>query len=353
MGGRALNPLSIVLLVTYRCNLRCKMCFYYNESEIKKTGDMITRRKDEELSFERIKELIDEMEKMKIRVMTLHGGEPLIYPGIFDIASYARDRGIAVNFVTNGTMISQNIAERIVKAKISGITFSIDGPEDIHDEVRSMKGVFAKVISGIGFLKELEKAGKKIPNIQVSTYISAINQEKIEELYEILKEMKIKNWGVGLITYNSEKMEAATRKILHINTDEGQGGLENLTDEVKNIKEEVLLEQREKIKKANKHYRMDIIFPTEKAVKKYYDSYYNEKDFCLYPWARTVISPYGEVFPCVNLSMVNYSLGNIKEKSLKEIWNSAEYIEFRKKLKKNKLLPICSKCCVINNVKKL
>jgi radical SAM protein with 4Fe4S-binding SPASM domain len=64
-----------------------------------------------------------------------------------------------------------------------------------------------------------------------------------------------------------------------------------------------------------------------------------------------VVSPYGEVFPCVPLSMVNAVMGNIKDNSLQSIWNGSKYIDFRRKLKNSKLLPICSKCCTVNNVK--
>src|ERR1035437_9871754 len=78
MNGRALNPLSVVLLVTYKCNLNCKMCFYYNENEAEHTHALIRNRAKEELSLEQIYALIDDMHRMKVRVLTIHGGEPLI-----------------------------------------------------------------------------------------------------------------------------------------------------------------------------------------------------------------------------------------------------------------------------------
>ena len=42
--GKAFNPLSVTLLVSYRCNLRCKICFYYNEVEKDKTCKSIEQR---------------------------------------------------------------------------------------------------------------------------------------------------------------------------------------------------------------------------------------------------------------------------------------------------------------------
>jgi len=330
------------------------MCFYYNENEASNTHELIRRRVKDELTQEQIYRLIDEMASMKVRVLTIHGGEPLVYPGIFETAKYAAKKGVLVNFITNGALINAEVAEKIADAGIGNITFSIDGPRDIHDKVRNREGTFDRMMQGIRHLKEIEKKGRRIPNLSVSTYISGINAASISELHEIIREAGIKNWGVGIITYNSAKLTEASRKILGVpEKSAGQGGLENLKDEVREINIETLSEQREILARKNADQRIDVVFPSKKAIKNYYNSFYNEVNYCLYPWARVVISPYGEVFPCVNLSMIDYNLGNIKDKPLRVIWNSPEFVAFRKKLKKNGLFPICSKCCVINNVKKL
>lgn len=352
-NGKAFNPLSIVLLVSYKCNLRCKMCFYYNESEKNNTCNLIKDRANEELNLKQIYKLIDNASHMKIKILTIHGGEPLLYPDIFRIANYAYNKGLLVNFITNGVLLSEKVAKKIVDAKINQITFSLDGPEAVHDNVRNVKGTFKKLVQGIKNLKNLEKEGHKIPNLCISTYISAINQNKIIDVLEVIKNMEIKNWGVGLITHNGGKLAIATRKILKINKNKNQGNLENLEDEVKNIDRNILKKQRKIVSGKNKKYQLEIIFPSEKAIDNYYNLGFNEMNYCLLPWSRIVISPYGEVFPCINLSMIGCVLGNIKEKSLKEIWNSHEYINFRKKLKKSKLFPLCSKCCHINNLKKI
>jgi len=350
--GKAFHPLSVVLLISYRCNLRCKMCFYYNDIEKDKTCKLIEDKVEEELTIEEIKGLIDDCAEMGVKIFTIHGGEPLLYPNIFEVSKYAKNKGLLVNFVTNGTLINLEVAKKIVDAGINHITFSIDGPEKIHDEVRSIPGTFKRVLNGIKLLQGMEGA----PSMSVSTYISAINQREIANTIRIVKDSGIKKWGVGLITYNNNKLALATKSILGIATSSSeQGNLEQLKDEVKNIDIKVLLKQREEVIRKNKNsrYGLDIIFPSKVAIEKYYDQGFNELDKCKYPWARTVISPYGEVFPCVNLSMIGCILGNIKNESIKKIWNGQKYVKFRNKLKENGLFPICSKCCHINNIRKL
>lgn len=351
--GRALSPLSVVFLATYKCNLRCKMCFYYNESEEVSTLRMIKERGPEELSRDQVCKLIDDLSLMKVKVFTIHGGEPLLYKDFFKIAKYSQSKGLLVNFVTNGTLISEDIAKEIVAAKINHITFSIDGPENIHDKIRNVPGTFSKMLSGIKNICALKEHGYNVPGISISTYLSAINQAYIVELAQLLYQCGVKNWGVGLSTYNSERLAGFTREILGIDNSNHQGSLEHIADDIIFIDKEALKKQRRDIRDLNRHYKMDIYFPSEKAIDKYDNPSFNEAGRCFYPWARVVISPYGEVFPCINLAMVGFSLGNIKDEPLSTIWNSQKFREFRGKLKARKLLPICSKCCTINGTRKL
>lgn len=353
--GKAFNPLSVTLLVSYRCNLRCKMCFYYNEVEKDKTCKLIEQRSTEELTLVQIKDLIDQCSLMRVKIFTIHGGEPLLYPNIFEVSKYAKDKGMLVNFVTNGALINKAMAEKIVDAGINHITFSLDGPRPIHDEIRNVPGTFDRLIAGIKILKDMETDGAVVPNMSISTYVSAINQKKLAQTLRVINKTGIKDWGVGLITHNSDKMAGTTRNILGLNSKEGHGNLENLKDEIKNINLDILNNQREACKVVNRNdeYGLKIIFPSKEAISNYYNPDWNEDSRCNYPWSRTVISPYGEVFPCVNLSMIDCKLGNIKEDSLSDIWNGGAYRVLRKNLKKNKLFPICSKCCHINNKRNL
>ena len=353
--GKAFNPLSVTLLVSYRCNLRCKMCFYYNEVEKDKTCKLIEERTQQELSLLQIKDLIDQCAKMKVKIFTIHGGEPLLYPNIFEISKYARDNGMMVNFVTNGTLINEEMAEKIIDAGINHITFSLDGPKQIHDNIRGVPGTLERLIAGIKILKDMESNGSTIPALSVSTYISAINQKKLAQTLRVVNKTGIKDWGVGLITHNSDKLANETKEILGIDSSAHIGNLEELKDEVKNINLDILNNQREACRVVNEgsDYGLDIIFPSKDAINNYYNSEWNEVDKCTCRWSRTVVSPYGEVFPCVNMSMVDCVVGDIKSQKLKDIWNGKKYIDFRQKLKKHGVLPLCSKCCHINNKVKL
>jgi len=74
--------------------------------------------------------------------------------------------------------------------------------------------------------------------------------------------------------------------------------------------------------------------------------YFFEEDFsyatkCFLPWYSSRINPYGDVYPC----SIDVRIGNVRRTKFSELWNSKAYIDFRKRLKENKLFPKCRKCC--------
>lgn len=353
MGGRALNPLNILLLLTYRCNLRCNMCYYYNEAEESNTHKMLHDRKSEELTYAQIEKMVDDIAEMGVKVLTLHGGEPLVYGDLFKISKYARSKGLLVNFFTNGILLNEENIDKLIDAGINAITISIDGPPAIHDKIRGLNGAFVKVLDGIAVFKRKEKEGKVIPKLAISTAVTALNQDSVMELFEMIKTTGIIEWGIGLVTYNEKKLSVATEKILGLSDQNRQGDISNLPDELINLDPDRMLELRDKLRKANIKANLKITFPSINSIINYSDPAYSEEDYCLFPWARAVISPYGEVYPCIPLSLMDANMGNIKDESMKKIWNGKKFVEFRKSLKKNRLFPICPKCCSVNNNKLL
>jgi radical SAM protein with 4Fe4S-binding SPASM domain len=349
MSGRAFAPINVLLLLTYRCNLRCKMCYYYNESEKSNTLSLIEKRKSEELTLEQIKKLIDEISAMGVKVLTLHGGEPLVHKDLFAISKYAYSKGLLVNFFTNGILLDEATIEKIIDARINAITISMDGPERIHDNVRGLQGAFAKIINGIAIFKKKEKEGLPIPKLSLVTSVSALNEDSVVELFGTIRSTGVKQWSIALVTNDSNKLSESTKKMLGLSSANVQGDLSGLSEDIINLDTKKMFRIRDELKKEKADADIQIDFPTERFINNFADPSFNESDNCLAPWARAVISPYGEVNPCIMLSMIDANMGNIKEKSFREIWNGGKFIEFRKTLKKNGTLPICSKCCFIND----
>ena len=129
--------------ITGMCNMRCKHCY-------------ISAPFNEELDTETASRIIDEMEEVKIPLVILSGGEPLLRRDIFYLMEELKERGIKVALSTNGTLINEETAEKLVD-RVDYVGVSLDSPYEYwHDEFRGVKGAFNGSLRGI---KNLISAG--------------------------------------------------------------------------------------------------------------------------------------------------------------------------------------------------
>ena len=138
---------SVSWNVTYRCNLDCPHCYL----------DCGTRRYGKgELTLGEAFRVLDDLGDINDRAcLILTGGEPLLRPDIFDIASYASSKGLTVFLGTNGTLLDGGAVRRMAEAGISGVGVSIDSinPE-VHDSFRGMKGAWELAIRALKLLHD-------------------------------------------------------------------------------------------------------------------------------------------------------------------------------------------------------
>lgn len=157
MGGEAyrLAPSAaerrpiVVWNVTRSCNLRCLHC--YSDSEPKRYAGELTTAEAESL--------IEDLGRYRIPALLLSGGEPLVRPDLFHLASHARERGLRLVLSTNGTLITEAVANRIRRAGFSYVGISLDGLEEVNDRFRGMRGAFQRTLQGF---RNLTAVGQKV-----------------------------------------------------------------------------------------------------------------------------------------------------------------------------------------------
>ena len=151
---------QIGLRITNICNLRCKTCGQWGETgyNLKKDGKELT----DIVPVQRYIEIADEVKKFK-PIYYIWGGEPFLYPGLFEFTGRIKDNGSLLAVVTNATFLTAR-AKDIIKQKWDALMFSLDGPEEIHDKIRGKKGTFKKIKEGILAVNEQkEKNRTKLP----------------------------------------------------------------------------------------------------------------------------------------------------------------------------------------------
>jgi len=145
--SRILDGSIVIWNFTNRCNLSCLHC--YSKADLESV---------DVLSTEIIKKTIDEFVTNKIRFIIFSGGEPLVRKDIFEIALYAKSKGIITYLSSNGLYINNSNVHKIVQT-FDYIGVSIDGDEETHDMFRGLKGSFKKSIEA---MRLVQKVGGKV-----------------------------------------------------------------------------------------------------------------------------------------------------------------------------------------------
>ncbi|MBI2305505.1 MAG: radical SAM protein [Chloroflexi bacterium] len=126
---RALRfPIKVGIETSSLCNLKCIMC----------PNPHLTRRKGN-LDFALYRKIVDEVTQHPVEgIILCNYGEPLLNPAIFDMVRYAKDRGIReVRFNSNGTLLDEEAAERLIASGLDAISISMEGArEETYQRIR-------------------------------------------------------------------------------------------------------------------------------------------------------------------------------------------------------------------------
>jgi cyclic pyranopterin phosphate synthase len=144
--GRPLRDLRIS--VTDRCNFRCTYCM----PKALFGSDHAFLPRANVLSFEEITRLVAVFADLGVEKIRLTGGEPLVRRGLENlVAQLARVPGIAdISLTTNGSLLSRDMAQRLVDAGLRRITISLDALDDAtFQAINDVKFPVAKVLSAI------------------------------------------------------------------------------------------------------------------------------------------------------------------------------------------------------------
>lgn len=332
LDGYALNPRGIIFEITYRCNLRCKMCGYYGEKGTRPDPK-------EELSLANIKKILDDICSFS-PFITITGGEPLVRKDIINVLEFIKERNLKFGLITNGTLMNTDIAKNLALLDPNFINVSIDGPEMIHEKVRG-NNTFNRAIEGIKLLKN-----NGYSKITINCVISNINFEHLVEMVNLANELDV-NLQYQHLQFTDKKRDNVHKKMVgrlfNFTHDDRTSGI---CTELYNLDVDKLKDQIKTIKNSKINNKLSFIPDlTLDEIEKYYldlDNYIHSK-YCIYPWREARINPYGDMVYCI----MEPKVGSLLNSSFKEIWNNDNMKNFRRILKKEKLFPNCARCCKI------
>lgn len=175
-GQKPSNPAFVPRLifweVTKGCNLRCVHC-RATATELASPTDLPTPKAID---------IINQIADFANPILVLSGGEPLYRPDIFQLARYGTERGLRVALATNGTLVTKEIAKKVVESGVKRVSISLDGSNaHTHDTFRGIPGAFDAAIYGFRNLKE---AG--LP-VQINMTIARHNVTELPKVLDMVR----------------------------------------------------------------------------------------------------------------------------------------------------------------------
>jgi len=297
------RPRLVFWELTTGCNLRCIHC-RASATELMSPDD---------LTYSECTGIIDQLAEFAPFILVLSGGEPLWRRDVFDIAKYARERGIRVALATNGTLIDEAMAQRIHEAGIERVSISLDGADPVtHDTFRGHQGAFAAAVKGIELLKELGVS------TQINTTVSRHNAHELPRILKLAEDLGVQAFhmfllvpvGCGLTIKDEQAIQG----------EEAEEILEWFYEQSLTSRLELKATCAPHYYRIMRQRRAEARRAGEKVPELAKEGMHAVTKGCLAGTAVCFISHQGEVFPCGYLPV---SAGSLRETPFREIWEKA------------------------------
>lgn len=166
-------PLVLMLEPLHACNLRCTGC-----GRIREYADSVSRRLT-------VEQCLDAADQCPAPVVSICGGEPLLYQPLPELISELVDRGRHIYLCTNGTLLERRLPE-LPRSRRLFINVHLDGMENTHDSACGQPGVFAAATEGI----RAAKAQKRFVCTNTTIYRDT-DMDEIAVLFDYLRSLGV------------------------------------------------------------------------------------------------------------------------------------------------------------------
>lgn len=283
-------PFSVIWELTHRCNQKCVHCYQYLPD-------------NNELSFNKIKDILLQLEEKGCLYLTFTGGEPLLREDFWRISEFARQRNFAIDLFTNGTMVDRQTAKRIADLNFASVHITVLGStEQVHDRICQRKGSFQEVTRAVDYLKE------EGVRLVLKTPLIKENFSEMEELKKLEQKSFVHAHVMSPLIFPKNDGGCAPLS-LRLNDCQIKEYYESCYEKFSVLAQEL-----------------------EKENRCTYLCYYG-KTFCC-------INPKGEVYPCVAAPLI---AGDLKKESFKDIWDNSSLFKYLRETGIEDL-PDCKDC---------
>lgn len=269
------KPNNAKIEICGTCNLACVMCLRTS-----------LEHRDRIMSPSEFRIILDHLPDLLY--WSPHGyNEPLLHPLFLYFVEEAHNRGLSLNLVTNGTLLTPPVVEQLKKFRILKIVVSLEGVGERYEEIRR-GGNWDQLLANLAYL-----AKENLPVVLHAT----IWKDNLDQIPELVKLAYKFDFGLGVndITWKNEYGSATKRN---------------------SIRENIPYSEVEQLIYDYNHFSRVSI-----------DLWHKDKRSCSLPWNSVYVDVIGDVYPCTD--NLDYRVGNLFQYPISDIYHNARYERFR------------------------
>jgi Fe-coproporphyrin III synthase len=314
----------LVLHVHSSCNCKCVMCDIWKTTEVRA------------LKPQELERHLASFRWLRVEWIVFTGGEPLLNRAFPELCGMLRRERIRLTLLTTGLLLKKYARE--VAQSFDDAIVSLDGPREIHDSIRQVRGGFDLIGAGIEAIRDIA------PRFCVTarSTVQRANFRRLRDTTCAAKDLRMDGvsflavdltsqafnrplvWPIehqneiGLSIRDVAELEAEIEALIRENSEDIRSGF--------------VVESPEKLRRIARHFRAHLGLEEP------------ESPHCNAPWASAVVESDGTVRPC----FFHEAIGDLRSQSLMDAVNSEKALQFRSTLD-IRTNPICQSCvCSLN-----
>ena len=338
-GHAGALPAGIVYEATMRCNLTCEFCY---------VGDLLNIEGEwrQEMPLEMLTRAFPDQDGLRV---SLTGGEIFMRKDILDVMNVFQQKGYVCGYLTtNGTIITPERAEALAELASKGflkhISVSIDGPGEMHDKARGVKGTFERTSQGLRNLQAAAQKRHAPLRVSINTTVAHETLDALDQMVDVAAELGVDAIGLNHLMFSTPEEVDET---IRLTGAKGREAISTFVTPDPGVDVTRVLKQVDRL--AAKCRERNIRFDMRPKVKpsiiqNYYTPGAPLQGRCLYPFLNARISFSGKAYFC---PVIRVEVGDLTKQTLEEVWTGEKYVALRKQLLDEQLFPVCRRCCKV------
>lgn len=294
------GPVEVCIEPTNECNSRCLMCLPYRRDRT------LPHAPGGYLSMGTLWACAPAI-RLARRVLLGGFGEPLLHPRYLEMLRWVRQRAPFVYFFTNGTLITRDLAEGLVRAEVDQVVFSVGGAtEETHQRVRGVS--LGAMLQGLDNLVEARRrSGRAAPLVSFN----------VVQMRSVLPELK------GIVDL-ARHFDVANISMPQMWVESPAARAESVVGDSQSA---ALLSEAER-------------YACAQGLNLSVSDNPPQDSACWGPWSNLVVAFNGDVFSC---TAERYVMGNVEQTPVLGMWRSGTFRDLRRRLlhAPSELCPYC------------